>query len=187
MDYALGRSALGFIDIEVFLRIGSIKGMITDSSVSSDLITIHSPIEIVWEVLTDFPNYFLWNSFCPKIDGALELGSAVTMQVDLGHGLQKNVEYITKIEPPNTLVWSMENKPGDPVRADRYQNLIYLDEKRCTYQTEDYFSGEAVTSMIEGMGEQIQLGFNKCALGLKRRSEEIFFEMEEARSLDEGR
>ena len=151
--------------------------MITESSVSSDLITIDSPIEIAWEVLTDFQNYCLWNSFCPKIEGVLELGAPITMQVDLGNGLQTNVEYITRLDQPNTLVWSMENKPNDPVHADRYQNLVYLDNDRCTYQTEDYFSGEAVPSMIEILGEHIQAGFNKCGVGLKRRSEELFQKM----------
>ena len=161
--------------------------MITESSVSSDLITIHSPIEIAWEVLTDFQNYHLWNYFCPKVEGVLELGESVTMQVDLGNGLQTNVEYITKIDPPNSLVWSMKNKLNDPVHADRYQNLVSVDKYRCTYQTEDCFSGEAVASMLEIMGEHIQTGFNKCALGLKRRSEELVFKMNKSHNFHERR
>ena len=161
--------------------------MITESSVSSDLIIIHSPIEIAWEVLTDFQNYHLWNSFCPKIEGVLELGESVTMQVDLGNGLQTNIEYITKIDPPNSLVWSMENKPNDPIHADRYQNLFYVDKDNCTYQTEDYFSGEAVASMLDMMGQCIQTGFNKCGLGLKRRSEELFYKMKKTQNVDERR
>ena len=109
--------------------------MITASSVSSELITIHSPSEVVWSILVDFENYALWNEFCPKIDGKLELGEAVTMKVDLGFGLQENVEYITKIEPYHTLVWSMENNPGDPIHADRYQKLVSLDAVSYTHLT----------------------------------------------------
>ena len=148
--------------------------MITASSVSSELITIQSPSKVVWNILVDFENYALWNDFCPKIDGKLELGEAVTMQVDLGFGLQKNVEYITKIEPYHTLVWSMENNPGDPIHADRYQSLVSLDEKRCTYETVDYFSGDGVALMIEQMGQQIEAGFNQCARGLKSRAEDLY-------------
>ena len=148
--------------------------MITASSVSSELITIHSPSEVVWSILVDFENYALWNEFCPKIDGKLELGEAVTMKVDLGFGLQENVEYITKIEPYRMLVWSMENNPGDPIHADRYQKLVSLDEECCTYETVDYFSGDGVPLMIEQMGEHIETGFNQCARGLKSRAEELY-------------
>ncbi len=147
--------------------------MITASSVSSELLTIQAPREVVWSILVDFENYALWNDFCPKIDGKLELGEAVTMQVDLGFGLQKNVEYITKIEPCHTLVWSMENNPGDPIHADRYQILVSLDEERCTYETVDYFSGDGVSLMIGQMGQQIEAGFNQCAQGLKLRAEDL--------------
>ena len=148
--------------------------MITASSVSSELITIQSPSEVVWSILVDFKNYALWNDFCPKIDGKLELGEVVTMQVDLGFGLQKNVEYITKIEPYHTLVWSMENNPGDPIHADRYQILVSLNEKSCTYETVDYFSGDEVALMIEQVGQQIEAGFNQCARGLKLRAEDLY-------------
>ena len=150
--------------------------MITASSVSSELITIHAPSEVVWSILIDFENYALWNDFCPKIDGKLELGEAVTMQVDLGFGLQENVEYITKIEPYHTLVWSMENNPGDPIHADRYQSLVSLDEECCTYETVDYFSGDGVALMIEQMGQQIEAGFNQCARGLKSRAEDLYLQ-----------
>ena len=148
--------------------------MITASSVSSELITIHASSEVVWSILIDFENYALWNDFCPKIDGKLELGEAVTMQVDLGFGLQENIEYITKIEPYHTLVWSMENNPGDPIHADRYQSLVSLDEECCTYETVDYFSGDGVALMIDQMGQQIEAGFNQCARGLKSRAEDLY-------------
>ena len=150
--------------------------MITASTVSSELLTIQAPREVVWSILGDFENYALWNDFCPKIEGKLELGEAVTMQVDLGFGLQKNVEYITKIEPCHILVWSMENNPGDPIHADRHQILVSLDEERCTYETVDYFSGDGVSLMIEQMGQQIEAGFNQCARGLKSRAEDLYLQ-----------
>ena len=43
------------------------------------------------------------------------------MQVDLGMGLQEQVEYITCIEAPRKITWSMANNPGDPIHADRSQ------------------------------------------------------------------
>ncbi len=148
--------------------------MITENTVSSDEVTIEAPAQLVWDVIVDFENYHLWNEFCPRIDGKLEMGHAVVMQVDLGNGPQEQVEYITEIDAPRRIVWSMENKPGDPVHADRAQVITPLDESRCTYVTYDEFAGEMVPAMMEAMAEPVERGFNLCAQGVKRRAEELF-------------
>jgi len=148
--------------------------MIDESSVSSNKITIHAPAQIVWDVIVDFEHYSLWNRFCPHISGELKLGAALTMQVDLGQGLQEQVERITRLEPGEIIVWSMENKPGDPVHADRIQRIEAADEESCTYVTVDEFSGEFAPTMLEHFGPLIEEGFNRCALGLKARAEALF-------------
>ena len=107
--------------------------MITENSVSSEEILINAPAELVWNVLLDFDNYSLWNTFCPTVKGEPVVGSALEMQVDLGNGLQEQVEYVTRVEPCHTIVWSMENKPGDPVHADRTQRITPVDGSSCRY------------------------------------------------------
>ena len=141
--------------------------------VSSDVLTINAPAELVWQVIVDFEHYPLWNEFCPSIEAALELGSPVKMQVDLGSGLQEQVEYITRIEAPTKITWSMENKPGDPVHADRSQVVTALDANSCSYVTYDDFSGEFAATMVEQLGEQVRAGFNLCARNLKDRAEAL--------------
>jgi uncharacterized protein YndB with AHSA1/START domain len=147
--------------------------MITANSVSSEEIVINAPAEVVWDVILDFANYGLWNTFCPSMKGEAVIGSPLEMQVDLGDGLQTQVEYVTKIEPIHTIVWSMENKPGDPIHADRVQRITPIDESSCRYCSIDEFSGEFSGPMIEQLGKQVEKGFNDCAVGLKARAEEL--------------
>ena len=153
--------------------------MITENSVSSDEVIINAPAELVWDVIMDFESYGLWNTFCPSMKGDAVLGSPLEMQVDLGNGLQPQVEYITKIEPCQTVVWSMENKPGDPIHANRAQHLTPIDERSCRYVSVDEFSGDMMVPMIEQLGEQVERGFNACAVGLKARAEELYRASEE--------
>jgi len=150
--------------------------MISENSVASEEIVINAPAEIVWDVLLDFANYELWNPFCPKMKGEPVIGSPLEMQVDLGSGLQQQVEYVTRLEPYHTIVWSMENKPDDPVHADRMQRITPVSASSCRYWSIDEFSGEFVPAMMEAMGEQIERGFNNCAKGLKQRAEHLFSE-----------
>ena len=142
--------------------------------VSSDEVVIDAPAALVWEIITDFEKYGEWNQFCPSIEGELEIGSPVKMQVDLGNGLQEQVEYITCIEAPVKITWSMENKPGDPIHADRSQVVTALDDGRCSYVTYDDFSGDFAAEMVKQMGEQVRSGFNLCARNLKQRAEALF-------------
>lgn len=142
--------------------------------VSSDTLTIDAPAELVWQVITDFEHYPLWNEFCPSIETTLEIGAPVKMQVDLGSGLQEQVEYITFIDAPSKITWSMENKEGDPIHADRSQLVTPLSDGRCTYVTYDDFSGDFAATMVEQMGEQVRAGFNLCARNLKARAEALY-------------
>ena len=148
--------------------------MITANSVCSEEIVINAPAKVVWDVILDFANYGLWNTFCPGMKGEAVVGSLVEMQVDLGSGLQTQIEYVTKVEPIHAIVWSMENKPGDPIHADRAQYIEPIDDSSCRYWSIDEFSGEFAGMMIEQMGKQVEKGFNDCAAGLKARAEELY-------------
>ncbi len=143
-------------------------------SVSSDEVLIQAPAELVWQVLLDFPAYKDWNAFCPEIRGRAEVGSALEMQVDLGNGLQTQVETITRLEPCHTIVWSMENRPGDPIHADRTQRVTPVDEHSCRYWTVDEFSGAMARPMVEQLGAAVERGFNLCARGLKVHAESLY-------------
>ena len=143
------------------------SGVHTEDAIKSKKITIEAPVELVWQVLVDFGNYAAWNSFCPSAQAQLEAGSPIVMQTWLGDRLIDQTEYICRIEPPFTIAWRMENKPGDPIHATRTQYLEKLDDCRCTYLSVDQFSGEGVAAMMETAGKLVEDGFNTCARDLK--------------------
>ena len=150
--------------------------MITADTVSSDEITIDAPIQLVWDVLVNFADYGKWNTFCPECDAELEIGSPIRMQVDLGFGLQEQVEYICRIDPPQAIAWKMDTKPGDPIHAVRTQYLRQVDETTTVYVSVDEFSGDGVPMMMETLGKAVEDGFNNCGYGLKRHAEQLFTE-----------
>ncbi|MBT8138817.1 MAG: SRPBCC domain-containing protein [Gammaproteobacteria bacterium] len=147
--------------------------MITESAVSSDPIIINAPVEVVWDIIVDFKNYGLWNQFCPEAEADLTLGSPIKMKVDLGNGLQDQLEYISRIEPHVAIAWAMENKPGDPIHAERTQKLERIDANSCRYVSIDEFSGPAVNDMMQAMAKPVEAGFNLCARCLKDYAERV--------------
>ncbi|AQA18801.1 hypothetical protein BST95_11685 [Halioglobus japonicus] len=148
--------------------------------VSSDTFTIEAPAALVWQVVVDFANYGEWNAFCPSMEAELVLGAPVVMKVDLGFGLSDQVEYMSCIEAPHRIAWAMENKPGDPIHAERWQVIEPIDDNRCTYVSYDEFTGPEVQGMVEMMGEAVRKGFNICGEGLKGRAEQLYREGNES-------
>ena len=150
--------------------------MMTADTVSSDEITIDAPIQLVWDILVNFADYGRWNSFCPDCEAALEIGSPIRMQVDLGFGLQEQVEYICRIDPPHAIAWKMDTRPGDPIHAVRTQYLRRVDDSTTVYVTVDEFSGDGVPQMMDALGKAVEDGFNACGYGLKRYAEQLYDE-----------
>ncbi|MFT5695008.1 MAG: hypothetical protein ACI9QQ_000983 [Myxococcota bacterium] len=150
--------------------------MIDESSVSCEKTLIDAPAETVWAVLVDFEAYGAWNEFCPQMKGELTMGAPLEMQVNLGHGLQEQVEYITCIEAPHKIVWSMRNLPDDPIHANRTQLIESIDATHCSYWSIDAFEGKAVAAMMKAMAEEVERGFALCAEGLKREAERRYRE-----------
>lgn len=148
--------------------------MITQDTVSSDVVVIEAPASLVWGVLVDFENYGKWNEFCPSCEAELILGSPVKMQVDLGFGLQEQIEYLCRIDEGEAIAWRMDNNPGDPIHAVRTQYINVLSSERCSYVSVDEFSGEASPGMIDMMGKAVESGFNLCAYGLKEYCEALY-------------
>lgn len=148
--------------------------MISDDTVSSDEVEIEAPASLVWEVLVDFERYGEWNTFCPGAEATLELDTPIRMQVDLGFGLQEQVEYICRIEPERVIAWRMENRPDDPIHAVRTQTITPLGENRCRYVSLDEFGGPGAAEMMQAMAKPVEEGFNRCAYDLKARCEALY-------------
>lgn len=151
--------------------------MITESAVSSDTLIIQAPAAFVWNILVDFEAYQDWNPFCPSIKNtALAIGEAVDMQVDLGQGLQQQIEYLEIIDAPHVLAWGMVLENADTLKALRTQKLTRLSDTSCEYVSIDEFSGDLTTAVIEGSGEAIESGFNRCAEALKAHAEKTYLQ-----------
>lgn len=147
--------------------------MISDTAVSSSPIIIKAPVERVWEVLVDFPNYIHWNQFNPGIEAQLKLGTPVVMQVVMAGQQFEMTEYMSRIEPCHALAWRMQNNPGDPIHAERTQYLEPVDANTCKYWSVDEFSGPGMAAMLAASGPAVEAGFELAAHCLKQHCETL--------------
>lgn len=75
--------------------------------VTSITVDIDAPASVVWEVLTDFPRYGEWNTFCVGFETTGRIGDFVHMQVRIP-GTQTVIpvnEILVAYEPERLLSW----------------------------------------------------------------------------------
>jgi hypothetical protein len=125
---------------------------------------IEAPIEQVWSVLRDIPNYAAWNPFTPRIDTTLELGTPVMLHVamKLGRPLLVQKEIMSRYE----------EGAAPLLKFERIQELTALSATRTRYFTEDAFSGALVPVVMALYRRHIQRGFSETAAALKAHIEQ---------------
>ena len=134
-------------------------------------ITINAPLVHVWSVLVDLERYREWNTFVPSMQSSFQVGSILTMQVQMRKGVQvKSVETITAIEPQHLLAWKTRS-PAWLLRGERFQVLTAIDSGKTQYWTREAFTGILAPLLQILLARDLQRGFDAVAQNLKARAE----------------
>lgn len=141
-------------------------------TIYSHKVEIQAPIDFVWSILIDLEKYSEWNPFTHRVDTTLKVGDPVNLHVRMpkrGDRIQR--EIVRAVEKPHTLAWGMKIGFEFLLIARRDQQLLVLDEDRCSYQTWDAFKGLLTPLVLALFADDMQGGFDRTANALKERAE----------------
>ena len=147
-----------------------------DSTVRSEVVTIDAPASVVWEVLTDMPNYGAWNPFCIAAESTLEMGAPVHMTLanyTMPGETAQNLEYVCAKIPERLISWELKDNPAWPYPARRDQIIEALGPDKCRYWSTDAFFGPNGIHVMRFCGPWVTRAFNDTARALKARAEAI--------------
>ncbi len=69
-------------------------------------ITIAAPVEAVWATLADLRSYPDWNPYHVRVDGPLEQGGKLTVQIEKPNGKSLSIRpHVMEVVPHRSLVW----------------------------------------------------------------------------------
>jgi uncharacterized protein YndB with AHSA1/START domain len=143
--------------------------------ITSVTVEIAAPARVVWDVLTDFPNYPQWNPYTVAAVSTLEIGTSIDLTLpnpDGSEGTFLNREWVRVVAPPHHLRYdTAEEMPG--IFAVRDQWITELGPDRCTYHTTDTISGKWADKVMEMTGNWVKAGFDSVAHALKARAEQL--------------
>ncbi len=137
-------------------------------------IVIDSTPEKVWNVLTNFEEYELWNPFMTKVVGNASLGSKIEVNIKTISG--KNRSYypiITKFETNKELRWKGKSFLPGVFDGERVFVLKKSDDDKVSFSHKEIFSGLGVKLVGNKLDENLREGFVRMNEALKVRAENL--------------
>ena len=129
---------------------------------------IQAPPDKVWAVLTDVEDMVRWNSTLTSIEGDIEPGGVVKMQVPEAPGRTFKVK-VTRFEPNHEMVW----RDGNPVMFLGLRTYSLTPEPNGTatrFQMTETFSGLMLPMIARRLPDFGPI-FERYAADLKAESE----------------
>lgn len=137
-------------------------------------IVIDSTPEKIWDVLTNFEEYELWNPFMTKVVGNASLGSKIEVNIKTISG--KNRSYypiITKCETNKELRWKGKSFLPGVFDGERVFVLEKSDDDKISFSHKEVFSGLGVKLVGNKLDENLREGFVRMNEALKVRAENL--------------
>jgi hypothetical protein len=135
-------------------------------------IVIDTPINEVWDILTDFDNFETWNPFITKVEGKFELSSKleVHMQLPGTKGMEMS-PVITKIEPVKEFRWLGNLWVKGIFDGEHAFRLEELENNRTRLIQCERFKGILAPLILHLIGEKTRGSFEKMNISLKNQCE----------------
>ena len=137
-------------------------------------IEIRAPIEVAWQVLTDFDAYPEWNPHVRRVSGEVAVGSRVTIhtQPPGGRPIVMRPSVIT-FAPPNELRWRATFLHSSLFSSEHGFRLEPIDANRVRFVQSEAFDGFLVPVYSRLRLANTREGFEQVNQALRERAEAL--------------
>jgi len=135
-------------------------------------IVIDSTAEKVWNILTNFEEYELWNPFMTKVIGNANLGSKIEVNIKTISGKKrKYYPIITRSEANRELRWKGKSFLPCVFDGERIFILEKSNDDKILFSHKEIFSGLGVKLVGNKLDESLRESFVRMNESLKIRAE----------------
>ncbi len=149
--------------ISTFLFVITTFNIMAQKEIKTSII-IEAPAQDVWEVLTDFNSYELWNPFLTEMKGTFKEGDRVKINAS---GM-KFRPIILKNIPPEELRWKGKFLFNGLFDGEHSFKIIDNYDGTITFLHEEKFTGVLVGIFSKKLDKETKSGFEKMNAALKK-------------------
>ena len=135
-------------------------------------VDIAASAEMVWRVLTYFPEYPRWNPFLVSIHGSLSPGQRLKIKARLPQGREyKFSPLVVKVIPASELRWRRRWLIEGIFDREQAFFIVPNGIKGVRFIQREHFSGVLASLIMHFISEKTRKAFNLMNLALKRTAE----------------
>ena len=132
---------------------------------------IQASPEAIWALIADIDGWARWNPLYPKAEGAIRIGSPLTLELALpGRKPQTIRPVVVDWVPNEQILWRL-SMLGGLLKSTRYLEIEQLTETGCIFSNGELFEGLAGPTVARRMGPAIRAGFAAMGEAVKARVE----------------
>ena len=132
---------------------------------------IRAPAEAIWAIIADIPGWEAWNPLYPKAQGALRIGSPLTLELALEGRKPQTIQPVVADWVPNEQLHWRLRMLGGLVKSTRYFEIEQLTETGCIFSNGEMFDGLLGPTVARRMRPTIRAGFAAMGEAVKARVE----------------
>lgn len=132
---------------------------------------IQAPPEAIWAVIADIEGWSVWNPIYPKAQGALRIGSSLTLELALEGRKPEVIRPVILDWVPNEQIHWRLTIMGGLVRTTRYFEIEKLSDTACIFANGELFDGLLGPTAVRALRAPIRRGFAAMGEAVKARVE----------------
>jgi hypothetical protein len=137
-------------------------------------IGIQAPAEVIWSILSDIPGWREWNPIYPKAEGALRIGSVLTLEFAApGQPPQTIQPQVVDWVPNEQIIWRMTSHLG-LLRRLRYLEIEALSPQSCIFSNGEIFEGPMRRFIPRAMRRRFKAAFGHLSEAVRDRAEAVW-------------
>ena len=137
-------------------------------------IGVQAPAEAIWAVISDIGGWRRWNPLYPRAEGALRIGSQLTLDLVLPEQAPRTIKPVILDWVPNDQIHWRLSMLGGLVKTTRYLEIESLSANGCIFSNGELFGGYLGPSVARRMGRSVRQGFTAMGEAVKQQAEAAF-------------
>ncbi len=140
-------------------------------TVSTEII-INAPVKRIWNILSDFAQYAIWNPFIIYVKGDFKEGEKLSViQKPPGEKPRLFKRRISKIIAPKEMQWHGKLIIPGLFDARHIFSIEPINDKQCRFVHKIHYSGLLTSLLWNRIEWSLKAGFNKMNQALKDMAE----------------
>ena len=135
---------------------------------------VQAPAEILWEVISDFETWSVWNPIHPRIEAALRIGTPVSVDLVVDSQPAKTIEAVVQDWVPyEQLHWRSTRMRG-LITTIRYLEIERMSDVGSTFSNGELFMGPLVRLVSRDERRRLRAAYTRMGEAVKARAEALW-------------